>query len=207
MTQALPRAWFGRDPLEVAPELLGCTLLVRGVGLRITEVEAYRGESDPGSHGFRGRTPRTAVMFGPPGHLYVYFTYGMHWCANLVCASDGVCGAVLVRAGEVVDGLELALERRPGVRDRDLARGPARLSRALGITGEDDGVDVCGGDDAPVAVLPPTAPVDPARVRSGPRVGVSGPGGDGALYPWRYWLDGEPSVSPYRGASPRVRRG
>lgn len=206
MMQALPRAWFGRDPLEVAPELLGCTLAVRGVGLRITEVEAYRGESDPGSHGFRGRTPRTAVMFGPPGHLYVYFTYGMHWCANLVCASDGVCGAVLVRAGEVVDGLELALERRPGVRDRDLARGPARLTRALGITGEDDGADVCGGDDAPFAVLPPTAPVDPARVRSGPRVGVSGAGGDGVLYPWRYWLDGEPSVSPYRAAKPRVRR-
>lgn len=188
----------------MAPALLGSVLTAGGVSLRLTEVEAYRGEDDPGSHGYRGRTPRTEVMFGPPGHLYVYFTYGMHWCANVVCGTDGTCAAVLLRAGEVVAGHELAAERRPGVRERDWARGPARLTRTLGLTGEQDGV-VLGGAEVRLAHAAPGAAH--GEVRSGPRVGVSGPGGDANGYPWRYWLADEPTVSVYRPAKPRLRRG
>lgn len=178
----------------------------RGVTLRLTEVEAYHGEVDPGSHGYRGMTPRTRVMFGPPGHLYVYRSYGIHWCCNIVCGTKGECAAVLVRAGEVVAGEELVSDRRPGVPDRDLARGPGRLTRTMAIDGADDGVALTG-PDAPFALYAPPEPVPDARVRTGPRVGVSGPGGDGTLYPWRYWIDGEPTVSAYRPGKPRrVRR-
>ena len=186
---------------QVGPLLLGARLSHAGVVVRLTEVEAYAGESDPGSHAFRGRTPRTAVMFGPAGHAYVYFSYGMHWCLNVVTGPDGEASAVLVRAGEVVDGLAAARERRPGATDRDLCRGPARLCRALGVTGELDGTDLLDPDSA--LRLLPGAPVDSSRVRTGPRVGV---GGAGAPTPWRFWLDGEPSVSPYRAAVQRVRR-
>ena len=110
----LERAFFARPVLQVAPELLGCTVTHAGVTVRLTEVEAYDGSNDPGSHAFRGQTPRTQVMFGEPGGLYVYFTYGMHWCANLVCGSAGSASAVLLRAGEVVDGIEMARARRAG---------------------------------------------------------------------------------------------
>jgi len=137
----LTRAFFARPVLEVAPELLGCTVSHAGVTVRLTEVEAYGGSNDPGSHAFRGPTPRTRVMFGEPGGLYVYFTYGMHWCANLVCGSVGVANGVLMRAGEVVDGLELAGSRRNGVRDRDLARGPARLAKTLALGRDQNGID------------------------------------------------------------------
>ncbi|CAG7573420.1 DNA-3-methyladenine glycosylase [Barrientosiimonas humi] len=204
----LDAGFFDRPVLEVAPELLGCVVTHAGVGVRLTEVEAYDGSNDPGSHAFRGETPRTRVMFGPPGGLYVYFTYGMHHCANLVCGEDGRASAVLLRAGEVVTGIDLARERRTAGRstrlaDRDLARGPARLVQALGITSGDDGVRTTD-PAAPVTVVRGD-PVDAAQVRTGPRVGVSGDGGDGGRFPWRFWIDGDPTVSAYRPAKPRRR--
>jgi DNA-3-methyladenine glycosylase len=196
--RALGRTGLARPVLDVAPALLGARLRAFGVTVRLTEVEAYAGEADPGSHAFRGRTARTAVMFGPAGHAYVYFTYGMHWCVNVVTGDEGVASAVLLRAGEVVDGLDAARARRPGVRDRDLCRGPARLTRTLGLTGEQDGADLL--DPASPVRLLAGDPVDAGLVRTGPRVGVAGAG---APTPWRFWVDGEPTVSPYRAA---VRR-
>jgi len=186
--------------LEVAPTLLGAHLVAGPVSVRLTEVEAYAGECDPGSHAFRGRTPRTEVMFGRAGIAYVYFSYGMHWCLNVVTGPDGEASAVLVRAGEVVEGLELARERRPGAADRDLARGPARLTRALAVDGALGGTDLLD-PGAPLRLVA-GAPVPSDRVLTGPRVGVSG---DGAAAPWRFWLDGEPTVSPYRAAVARRR--
>lgn len=196
----LPRTFFARPALEVAPELLGCLLHVGEVSLRLTEVEAYAGTDDPGSHGYRGLTPRTEVMFGPAGHLYCYLSYGMHSCANVVCGDEGTCAAVLLRAGEVVAGEELVAERRSGIARRDWSRGPGRLTVAAGIALGDNGIDLCVEDPAlrRVWIAPPAEPVDATRVRTGPRVGVSGPGGDATAYPWRFWLDGEPSVSAYR---------
>lgn len=199
------RSWLARPALEVAPDLLGCVLARAApegvVAVRLTEVEAYEGLDDPGSHAFRGRTARTDVMFGPPGHLYVYFSYGMHWCANLVCREDGRASAVLLRAGEVVEGLEIARARRPSARDdRQLARGPARLARTLGLTGADNGADVVGpGTDLWLARPAVGPPAD--QVRSGPRVGLA----RAADRPWRFWLDGEPTVSAYRRHT-RTRR-
>lgn len=166
--------------------------------MRITEVEAYMGSEDPGSHAFRGQTARNATMFGEAGHLYVYFTYGMHYCANVVCGVPGHATGLLLRAGEVVGGLETARRRRGNPRsDRDLARGPARLAQALGIDRNLDGADVFS--DRLQLVLP-EHPADPLRLQTGPRVGVSGPGGS-PTYPWRYWLSGEASVSVYRPAA------
>jgi DNA-3-methyladenine glycosylase len=197
----LPRSFFARPVLEVAPDLLGRVVVRSGdegtVAVRLTEVEAYAGPDDPGSHAYRGPTPRTAVMFGPPGFLYVYFSYGMHWCANVVCGPDGHASAVLLRAGEVVAGHELARSRRPAARvDRDLARGPARLAGALGLVGEHSGDDLCARGSHLQLHAGPGAVA--GRVRTGPRVGVSGTGGDGDLHPWRFWLEGEPTVSVYR---------
>jgi DNA-3-methyladenine glycosylase len=202
----MSRSFLARPSLEVAPELLGCLLVVDRppgpVVVRLTEVEAYDGETDPGSHAFRGPTKRNAVMYGAAGHLYVYFTYGMHWCANLVCGPPGVATAVLLRAGEVVSGGDVARDRRPAsAADRDLARGPARLASALGLSGTDDGADVCAGPSG--IRLRPGAAVDAERLRHGPRVGVSGAGGDATAYPWRFWIDGEPTVSAYRPAKQR----
>ena len=166
--------------------------MVDDVTLRITEVEAYQGEADPGSHAFRGPTPRTAVMFGPPGHLYTYFTYGMHVCANIVCSPEGEASAVLLRAGEIVDGIEVARMRRTTSRtDADLARGPARLTVALGITLADGGSSLENGR---VRFTPAESP---AQFAQGPRTGVSGAGG-GADYPWRFWIPGDLTVSPYK---------
>ena len=201
-----------RDSLEVAPALLGAVIAVTDphgrVAIRLTEVEAYRGEEDPGSHAFRGRTARNASMFEAGGCIYVYFTYGMHHCLNIVTGPAGISRAVLLRGGEVVDGTELARERRPAARtDRDLARGPARLCSALGLDRSDDGA-LLGGPGSRISLTLPRlqrAP-DPARIRSGPRTGVAGPGGDGSSFPWRFWLHGEPTVSPYRPAAPRRRR-
>jgi DNA-3-methyladenine glycosylase len=185
---------------EVAPTLLGTVLHANGVAVRLTEVEAYAGEADPGSHAFRGRTPRTEVMFGPAGRAYVYFTYGMHWCMNVVCGPDGAASAVLLRAGEVVEGIDLARERRPRAKDRDLARGPARLTQALAVDGTYGGVDLFD-PSSPLRLASGDA-VDASRIGSGPRVGV---GGAGAATPWRFWITDEPTVSVYRPAVPRRR--
>jgi DNA-3-methyladenine glycosylase len=231
----LARGFFARPALEVAPGLLGCVIehdtpdgLVAAV---LTEVEAYEGAADPASHAYRGRSARNAVMFGPAGHAYVYFTYGMHFCVNLVCLPEGTASAVLLRAGRVIEGIPLAARRRsaavrrppprgdepggegPGgeeaeqprvFRERDLASGPARLCQALGVGRALNGADVCD-------------PASPLRIRSavtarhdgvstgvstGPRVGVS----SAARRPWRFWLAGDPSVSAYRAHVPRTRR-
>ena len=190
------RALLERPVLEVAPRLLGAILRHGEVSCRITEVEAYDGTNDPGSHAFRGRTPRNAVMFGPPGYLYVYFTYGMHYCCNVVCGPDGTASAVLVRAGEIVEGRDLARERRTSARaDRDLARGPARLCQALAIGRAQNGHDLT----EPPLTLEPFPVAD--DVHTGPRVGLRG----AADRPWRFWLPGEPTVSTYRPASLRRR--
>jgi DNA-3-methyladenine glycosylase len=196
---------FERTSVEVAPLLLGARLTRRSaagdVTLRITEVEAYLGVGeDPGSHSFRGKTARNAVMFGPPRHLYTYFTYGMHVCANIVCSPVGQATAILLRAGEVVEGESLARERRGlAVVSRDLARGPARLTKALAIALSDDGLGFDGRDySLELAADPPLA-------ATGPRTGVSGPGGLDE-YPWRFWIPGDPTVSPYRKAVPRRPR-
>lgn len=193
---------LARPATEVAPLLLGAVVHGRGVSVRLTEVEAYLGEVDPGSHAFRGETRRTAVMFGPPGRLYAYFTYGMHVCANVVCSPEGVASAVLLRAGEVVAGLEVARERRrTSKQDVDLASGPARLCVALGIALADDGTDLATG---PITLDTSHVPVPRADIRQGPRVGVSGAGGS-LDYPWRFFVDGDPTVSRYKASVPRRR--
>ena len=201
----LDRAELAEDVLRAAVRLLGCTLSADTpegtVSVRLVEVEAYRGADDPASHSFRGRTPRNAVMFGPPGHVYVYFTYGMHWCMNLVCGPEGRASAVLLRAGEVVEGAPLATRRRPTAKTpRELARGPARLTLALGVDGSQDGLDATD-PSSPLTVSMP-AGTRAGEVLHGPRVGVAG---DGAVHPWRFWLAGEPSVSAYRPAVSRRR--
>lgn len=206
----MERAFLARPGLAVAPDLLGCVLrhtTPEGtVAVRLTEVEAYQGADDPGSHAFRGRTPRNEVMFGPAGHLYVYFTYGMHFCANVVCDVEGTATAVLLRGGEVIEGSALAAVRRLSARvPRDYARGPARLVSALGLGRAGNGADLCSSS-SPTQLLPAADAVDPSSVRTGPRVGVSGPGGDGVSFPWRFWLDGEPTVSPYRPHVPKRRK-
>jgi DNA-3-methyladenine glycosylase len=191
---------LSRPSTEVAPLLLGAVIHGRGVSVRLTEVEAYLGEADPGSHAFRGQTRRNSTMFGPPGHLYVYFTYGMHVCANVACSPVGVATGVLLRAGEVIDGLDLARERRTtSKRDTDLARGPARLCVALGIALTDDGTDLARGE---IRLEPAPHPVP--QYATGPRTGVAGPGG-GEAYPWRFWIPGDPTVSPYKPAATRLR--
>ncbi|MFD4034845.1 DNA-3-methyladenine glycosylase [Streptomyces sp. NPDC058637] len=202
----LTRDFFDRTVLDVAPDLLG-RVLVRStddgpIELRLTEVEAYAGEIDPGSHAFRGRTPRNSVMFGPPGHSYVYFTYGMWHCLNLVCGPEGMASGVLLRAGEISIGAEMARKRRVSARhDRELAKGPARLATALDVDRALNGSDVIAGPSAPLSVLRGTPPPRD-QVRSGPRTGV---GGDGSHQPWRFWIDGDPTVSPYRAHAPRRR--
>jgi DNA-3-methyladenine glycosylase len=197
LSQILPRRFYDRPPLEVAHDLLGVVVEHAGVRVRLTEVEAYDGATDPASHAYRGQTPRNAVMFGPPGHAYVYFTYGMHFCVNLVCGPASVPTAVLLRAGEVVAGADLAAGRRLRSSVRNLARGPARLTQALAIDRSLDGSDVTTRT-SPLRVLA-GRPVDERLVRWGPRVGVS----SAADRPWRAWVDGEPSVSPYRAHRPR----
>jgi DNA-3-methyladenine glycosylase len=212
--------------LEVAPKLLGMVLRSTSdegtVAVRLTEVEAYDGPNDPGSHAYRGETARTAVMFGPPGFLYVYFTYGMHFCMNVVAGPDGTPSAVLLRAGEVIEGHELARSRRgvstpqkvafnqatvrkgPVVKrpaanpDRDLARGPARLCVALGIEREGNGVDLLA-KDSPVRLT--DGPGYDGVPATGPRVGLR----EAADRPWRFWIPNDPTVSPYRPHVPKKR--
>ena len=186
----LPLAFFARDPLEVAPDLLGKVLRHGDRAVRIVEVEAYRGPDDPASHAFRGPTPRTEIMFGPPGHLYVYFSYGMHWCANVVTHRRGEVGAVLLRAGAPIDGIDaMRAARPPARRDRDLASGPAKLCQALGIDGTFDGSDL-RASTSPVRLLddgtpPPTSPA------IGRRVGIS----VAVDLPWRFSVPDDPHRS------------
>jgi DNA-3-methyladenine glycosylase len=179
--------------------------------VRLTEVEAYDGLDDPGSHAYRGPTPRTRIMFGPPGRAYVYFSYGVHWCMNLVCGAEGSASAVLLRAGELVlppdtereqraAVARTVAERRPGVRPIDLARGPARLTKLLAVDREDNDADVT--DPAGRLQVLPGEPVPDQRVRKGPRVGLSA----AIEWPWRFWIDGEATVSPYRAGRPRSTR-
>ena len=191
------RSLFLRPSVEVAPLLLGAILSRTSnegtVSLRISEVEAYLGVGeDPGSHSFRGKTKANSVMFGEPLHLYTYFTYGMHTCANIVCSPDGSASGVLLRAGEIVEGADLAQQRRgASVARRDLARGPARLVVALGIPLSDGGADLT----APPYEL--RMPEHPSPVATSPRTGLGGPGGTPA-YPWRFAVPGDPTVSPYK---------
>ncbi|KRE76548.1 DNA-3-methyladenine glycosylase [Arthrobacter sp. Soil762] len=202
------RELLSGDARRVAPRLLGSVLTHHShegtVAVRITEVEAYMGPGDsshpdPGSHTFRGPTARNAPMFGPAGHLYVYFTYGMHYCANIVCGPAGTASAVLLRAGEVVEGQHLAMVRRPTSKSAlDLASGPARLATTLALTTADSGRDALAD---PFELRLPSVPAP--VFSSGPRVGVSGDGGSSA-YPWRFWLPGDPTVSRYKAA--KVRR-
>lgn len=195
----LPRSFYDRQVLEVARDLLGCVLVAGRVRLRLTEVEAYDGDNDPASHAFRGPTGRNAVMFGPPGHAYVYFTYGMHFCMNVVCGPPGKASAVLLRAGEVLAGHDVVAERRPVAKPRDLARGPARLCVALGVDRAMDGTDLT----RPRSPLRVEAgePVADHAVMSGPRVGIS----TAVDWPWRLWIAGDPTVSTYRPHVPRRR--
>ncbi|MFC5852896.1 DNA-3-methyladenine glycosylase [Streptomyces chlorus] len=187
---------------EVAPELLGAILIHETpegtVSITITETEAYSGTADPASHAYRGRTPRNAVMFGPAGHLYVYRSHGLHWCANIVTGADGVASAVLIRAGRIIEGEDLARKRRGGkVESPRLARGPGNFCQALGVTAEHNGTDLLTG--ASVA-LAEGEPVPAALIRAGPRVGVS------RAHDWqhRFYLAGDPTVSAYR-LSPRAK--
>jgi DNA-3-methyladenine glycosylase len=193
----LAREWLAVDVLAAARQLLGCHVVADGrdgqVVIRLVEVEAYRGADDPAAHSYRGRTARNAVMFGPPGHLYVYFVYGMHFCANISCLPDGEPGAVLLRAAEVVSGHAVARLRRPTARsDAELARGPARLATLLGLRREHNGLDLT--DLASLVRLLPGDPVPADQVRTGPRVGVAA----AQDRPWRFWVHGSPAVSAYR---------
>ena len=213
----IPREFFDRPSQEVAPDLLGCVLeheTAEGlVAVELTEVEAYAGETDPASHSYRGRTGRNGVMFGPPGYAYVYFTYGMHFCVNVVCMPAGIPRAVLLRAGRVTAGEDLARRRRARWRSedsqgsvlpaRDLARGPARLCQALAIDRAQNGLDVCSADgELRLRPADPALLADGAiEVAVGPRVGVSA----AADVPWRFWVAGDATVSAYRLHKARVR--
>jgi DNA-3-methyladenine glycosylase len=206
----ISRDFFARHSVQVAPELLGCVLEHQTadglVAVELTEVEAYEGEADPASHAYHGKTRRNAVMYGPPGHAYVYFTYGMHFCVNLVCLPAGRASAVLLRAGMVTEGEDLARARRTKsaeIASRDLARGPARLCQALGIDRSLDGADACVAE-SPLRVRWPGARRTDrsAKIISGPRVGIA----RAAEVPWRFWIEGDATVSAYRANVPRKRK-
>ena len=194
----LPKSFYARDALSVARDLIGCLFVYEApqgrVGVRLVETEAYRGQQDPGSHGYRGPTPRTEVMFGPPGRLYVYFTYGMHWCANIVCGRDGVCEAVLLRAGEPIAGIEEMRARRGGIpNDRLIAAGPARLTQALGIDKRHDGSSLLRGGEFWCAEDALTDRYRKAEVAQTVRVGLTP--GRGDKHPWRFVIPGHPYAS------------
>ena len=189
MTERPERSFFERPVTAVAPDLLGMVLACGDRAGRIVEVEAYGGAEDPASHGHRGRTPRNEVMFGPPGHLYVYFSYGMHWCANVVCEPDGRCGAVLVRALAPLRGLDAMWADRPKARrPRDLCSGPAKLTAALGIAGRHNGADLL--DPASPVILHHTG-TEPPGCATSTRIGISA----AIERPWRWYVPGDPNIS------------
>lgn len=197
----LPQTFYRADALTVARQLIGCLFVHRtprgDIGIRLVETEAYRGRIDPGSHGYRGPTPRTAVMYGPPGRLYVYFTYGMHWCANVVCAGDGDCEAVLIRAGEPVLGIERMRRNRKGIaNDRLLAAGPARLAQALGIDDRHNGASLLRGGEFFCAEDDRTEVVRDGPVSQTTRIGLGA--GRGEDIPWRFVVPGNPYASRRR---------
>jgi DNA-3-methyladenine glycosylase len=197
------RQLFDAPSVEVAPLLLGAVLRHSTpdgtVAVRLTEVEAYLGAADPGSHAYRGPGKRNAVMYGESGHLYTYFTYGMHVCANVTCSPAGTASAVLLRGAEVIDGIELARARRPTSKsDADLARGAAPRVVGGGRTHAHGGADLAA-PPFELTLLPRPLPFE-----TGPRTGVSGAGGSGD-YPWRFWLPGQRSVSPYKAHVPKRR--
>jgi len=191
------REFLAGDPVEIAPLLLNKVLACGPVAGRIVEVEAYRGASDPASHAFRGLTARNAVMFGPPGHLYVYFTYGMHYCCNVVCGPAGVASAVLIRALAPLSGVEVMRsrrERRRALRDRDLCSGPGKLCEALALDRNHDGVDLLSRS-GPVRLVDNGVPApDGASLGTGPRIGLAA-GLATASEPWRFFVRGDPNVS------------
>ena len=194
----LTKAFYARDALAVARDLLGCVLVHDSreglTAVRLVETEAYRGVIDPGSHGYRGLTARTRTMYGPPAHLYVYFAYGMHWCANVVCARDGVCEAVLLRAGEPLAGIDLMRARRAGIADvRLLAAGPGRLTQAMGITRQHDGATLLRGGRFYCARDDVTETTGAYEVAQTTRVGLARGRGDDL--PWRFVLRGHPFAS------------
>ncbi len=189
MSGALERSFFERSVTAVAPDLLGMVLSCGDRSGRVVEVEAYGGADDPASHGHRKRTSRNDVMFGLPGRLYVYFTYGMHWCANVVCEPDGCCGAVLVRALSPLSGLdEMWADRPKARRARDLCSGPAKLTAALGISGQHNGVDLLAAD-SPVTLRQLEA--EPLRVASSSRIGIN----LATERLWRWYISGDPNIS------------
>ena len=196
----LPRGFYERDALTVARDLIGCLFVHRHreglAAVRLVETEAYRGPQDPGSHGYRGMTPRTEVMFGPPGRLYVYFTYGMHWCANVVCGTEGTCEAVLLRAGEPVLGVDLMRKHRGDVRDALLASGPARLAQALGLSKSHNGATLLRGGELWCAEDEHTAGVRSGEVSQTTRIGLGAGRGDDI--PWRFVVPGHPHASRRR---------
>lgn len=193
--RVLPRSFYRRDARELAPLLLNKVLVHRDpsvgrLAVRLVEVEAYAGADDPASHAYRGPTPRTTTMFGPPGHLYVYFTYGMHWCMNVVAGQEGTASAVLLRAGAPLQGIDTMRTRRlKARRDQDLCSGPARMTQALGISGAHDGTDLLRG----VITLVDDGTPPPDRPSVTTRVGLNT--GQGDRDPWRWFVTGEPNVS------------
>ncbi len=197
MEQPLPRTFYDRPTLTVARELLGC-VLVRTVGDRriagrIVETEAYTGPDDRASHSRHGRTARNAVMFGPPGHAYVYFTYGMHWLLNVVTEAEGHGSAVLLRAVEPLEGLDLIAANRPGRRQSEWTSGPAKLTRAFGIDGTFNGLDLTRPDGM-LRILPGD-PLPEDSIHRGPRIGISYAPEPWRSQPWRFWIKGTPYAS------------
>jgi DNA-3-methyladenine glycosylase len=197
-TRRLTKAFYERDALSVAKDLIGCLFIRRSarglLGVRLVETEAYRGPIDPGSHGYRGMTERTRVMYGPPGRLYVYFTYGMHWCANIVCGSTGECEAVLLRAGEPVTGVEEMRRNRGGIaRDRLLASGPARLAQALGIDKASNGASLLRGGRFWCVEDAATGTYRGSEIAQTVRIGLGE--GRGREIPWRFVVPGHPHAS------------
>jgi DNA-3-methyladenine glycosylase len=190
-TEPVARAQLAARPLTVAPWLLNKVLVHGERAGRIVEVEAYHGANDAASHAYRGRTPRTAVMFGPAGFLYVYFTYGMHWCANVVCGPDGEAAAALIRALEPLRGLQQMRALRPAARrDADLCNGPAKLCQALGISGADNGTDLLVARTGSVRLVDDGTP-PPKRPGRGRRIGIK----EAIDKRWRFWVPGSPYVS------------